>query len=327
MMRLNSIAQGVAFAVALALAAPTTAEAAWWPWSKNKDKPPAAATEQPLDPGDPGDRMARLEQQVRDLTGQVEELTYEVRELQGALQQMQAGKKPQAAAPKMQSGAPPADVASGAKVVPDETPVAAVTGTEKVAAGAPGSSAEAGAPARALEPLAGDAEPGMVSEGQPIDLTAMPGVPPADDATPAAAVVARSKTKVLASLGDPSSDYDRAYNSIITGDYDVAEVAFRNFLAAYPDDQRAPDAQFWLGESLFARGKYREAATEFLNGHKAYPKSNKGPDTLLKLGLSLAGLGEREAACSTYAQVLKQYPQASNALRQRVATERASANC
>ena len=87
------------------------------------------------------------------------------------------------------------------------------------------------------------------------------------------------------------------------------------------------DAQYWIGESLFERGKYREAANEFLNGHKAYPKSGKGPDTLLKLGLSLAGLGEREAACSTYAQVLKQYPDASNALRSRVKAEQASASC
>ena len=84
---------------------------------------------------------------------------------------------------------------------------------------------------------------------------------------------------------------------------------------------------FDSGEKYFAAGKYREAATEFLNGHKAYPNSGKAPDTLLKLGLSLAGLGERDAACSTYAQVLKQYPDASNALRQRVKAEQASASC
>ena len=53
----------------------------------------------------------------------------------------------------------------------------------------------------------------------------------------------------------------------------------------------------------------------------------KAPDALLKLGLSLAGLGERDAACSTFAAVLKQYPDASNALRQRVKVEQASASC
>ncbi len=74
-------------------------------------------------------------------------------------------------------------------------------------------------------------------------------------------------------------------------------------------------------------GNYSEAADEFLAGYKAYPKSAKAADTLLKLGLSLAGLGEREAACSTYTEVLRKYPKASNALQQRVATEKAVAGC
>ena len=75
------------------------------------------------------------------------------------------------------------------------------------------------------------------------------------------------------------------------------------------------------------RAQFREAANEFLTGYKSYPKSGKAPDALLKLGLSLAGLGEREAACSTYSAVLKQYPDISNAMRQRVKVEQASASC
>ena len=44
----------------------------------------------------------------------------------------------------------------------------------------------------------------------------------------------------MASLGDPQSDYERAYNSILTGDYDVAEKGFRQFLSIYPGDPRGP---------------------------------------------------------------------------------------
>ena len=139
---------------------------------------------------------------------------------------------------------------------------------------------------------------------QPIDLTA-PGAAPA--AAPAEKGQPRANTQVV-STGDPQSDYDRAYSSILSGDYELAEAAFRNFLTTYPGDDRAPDAQYWVGESLFARGKYNEAADAFLSGYKAYPKSGKAADTLLKLGLSLAGLGEREAACQTYAEVLKNTP-------------------
>ncbi|MCB1496153.1 MAG: tol-pal system protein YbgF [Bauldia sp.] len=159
-----------------------------------------------------------------------------------------------------------------------------------------------------------------VAADQPIDLTA-PGAAPR-----AAEGDGRAKTQVV-SLGDPRADYERAYSSILSGDYELAEAAFRNFLATYPADDRAPDAQYWLGESLFARGQYSEAADAFLAGYKAYPTSAKAADTLLKLGLALAGLGEREAACSTYTEVLRKFPNSSNALRQRVESEQSVAGC
>lgn len=135
------------------------------------------------------------------------------------------------------------------------------------------------------------------------------------------------QTASIQPSGDARTDYERAYGSILSGDYDTAEAGFRQFLSAYPNDELAPDAQYWLGESLFVRAQYRDAANEFLAGYKAYPKSGKAPDALLKLGLSLAGLGERDAACSTFAAVLKQYPDASNALRQRIKVEQSSAGC
>ncbi|MCP4384685.1 MAG: tol-pal system protein YbgF [Hyphomicrobiales bacterium] len=174
-----------------------------------------------------------------------------------------------------------------------------------------------GATAEPLGRLVIDAPP-----QQPIDLTA----PGNGEVVGAVAAEVRDET-VVASLGDAGSDYERAYNSILRGDYERAEASFRSFLTTFPDDNRAPDARYWLGESLFARGRFGEAADEFLAGYKAYPQSPKAPDTLLKLGLSLAGLGEREAACQTYAEVLRKYPDSSNALRQRVAAEQAVASC
>ncbi len=41
----------------------------------------------------------------------------------------------------------------------------------------------------------------------------------------------------------------------------------------------------------------------------------------------MAGLDYRDEACKMYALALKKYPQMSNALRQRVKTEQASAAC
>ena len=137
----------------------------------------------------------------------------------------------------------------------------------------------------------------------------------------------RPRRRHRAATGNARNDYDAAYDLVLKGDYDVAETSFQRFLASYPSDPLAADAQYWIGESLYARQDYRGAADAFLAGYKQYPKSGKAPDMLLKLGLSLNGLGQREAACGTYAEILKKYPKSSNALMQRVKTEQASASC
>ncbi len=281
-----------AISVAAGALLPTAVDAAWWPWSKRQDRTeqpaPAAAGDATVAPGDVTERLDRAEAKIRELTGQIEELDFRVRQLQQELG-LQNG--------NLQTNAAVA-------VVPDQAGGAAT-----------------GAPPQDLGNLVVDPPP-----NQPIDLTASAG----GAAAPKGNGKGKNKNKAgaqTASLGDAGTDYEHAYASILSGDYELAEASFRNFLTTYPNDQRAPDAQYWLGESLFARGQYSQAADEFLAGYKAYPKSGKAADTLLKLGLSLAGLGERDAACSTYAEVLKKYPDSSNALRQRVAAEQAVANC
>src|SRR5262249_49093305 len=127
--------------------------------------------------------------------------------------------------------------------------------------------------------------------------------------------------------GNARTDYDLAYQAILTGDYAIAEGRLRLFLASHPQNALAADAQYWLGESLYARGMYREAADAFLVGYNSYPNSPKAPETMMKLGMSLSGLGQKQAACSTYAETLRAYPSASNALLQRVRAEQTSAGC
>ncbi len=266
---------------------PMLAEGAWRPFAKHQDT-------QQIEPGGDGTTVAQADvtERLNRAEERIRELTGAVQELDYRLRQIQE-----------KLGIKDADAAASGAVVtiPDN---------------AAGAVAAAPPPGRlVIDAPAAD---------QPIDLTAPGAGAPA--ASAAKTKDLRGSTQVV-SLGDPGADYERAYSSILSGDYELAEASFRNFLATYPSDERAPDAQYWLGESLFARGHYSDAADEFLAGYKAYPKSAKAADTLLKLGLSLAGLGEREAACSTYTEVLRKYPKASNALQQRVETEKAVAGC
>ena len=62
----------------------------------------------------------------------------------------------------------------------------------------------------------------------------------------------------------PKDEYDMAYGYVLHKDYALAEQAFRDFLRKYPNERLVPDAQYWLGESLFQRQQYRDAAESFL---------------------------------------------------------------
>ncbi len=126
---------------------------------------------------------------------------------------------------------------------------------------------------------------------------------------------------------DPGADYDRAYSSIVSGNYAAAETGFKKFLTDFPGDPRAADAQYWLGESYFSRHQYRDAATSYLATYKNHPTSQKAPDSLFKLGLSLEGLGETSAACATYGELTKKFPKAQSGLVARVATQKQKLGC
>ena len=291
-----------------AVAAQTTAGSAiQWPWKRDRGNdaaPPVEVLPAPQDGSTifiPDGQGAIVVQEAplapNDVTGRLDRAEARIRELTGQVEEL------------------------AFRLRQTQDQLAAVTG-QPVPQGLPEGLSQGTAPlttgtAVAAAPSSGQV---MIDAGnQPIDLTAMGQAAPQP--------VPASAPAQVASLGDPGADYERAYAAILAGDYVMAEASFRSFIGAFPSDQRLPDAQYWLGESLFARGQYRDAADEFLAGYKAYPQSGKAADTLLKLGLSLAGLGEREAACSTYAEVLRQYPNTSNALRQRVQTEQAVARC
>ena len=69
-----------------------------------------------------------------------------------------------------------------------------------------------------------------------------------------------------------------AYGYVLHKDYGLAEQAFRDFLRKYPNERLVPDAQYWLGESLFQQQRYRDAAESFLAVSTKYERAGKAPD-------------------------------------------------
>jgi tol-pal system protein YbgF len=121
--------------------------------------------------------------------------------------------------------------------------------------------------------------------------------------------------------------YNDAFKKLQDGDYGGAERGFKSFLQSNPKHTLAGNAQYWLGETYYARRDYQNAMTAFAEGYKVYKASPKGPDNLLKLGVTLAVLGRKPDACAVFAKFNQDYPRATDLQKRRVEQERQKNGC
>lgn len=109
------------------------------------------------------------------------------------------------------------------------------------------------------------------------------------------------------------SAYERAFNLMKQGRYDLASQSFKAFLDTYPDASYADNAQYWLGESNYAEKKYEQALTEFKKVIDKYPNSPKRADAMLKIGYTYDELGNKKQALETLNSIVSTYPNSTAA--------------
>lgn len=232
-------------------------------------------------------RMSELERQISDLTGRVEELQFQNRQLADQLE----------------------------RALNDiEFRLGDLEGGGSGDLGAGG-----GAAAPAAPPPAAPQPPGGFDVMAPPPAEPPPGllgvVPPAEPA------------RGLLPQGDPTAEYGNAYALLEQRDFPGAEAAFQRFLRGNPGHPLAGNAQYWLGETYYVRGRFNEAAVAFAQNYQLYPTGPKAADSLLKLGMSLAALGQRTDACQIYSQLRVEFPSASTAVLRRAEQERDRLQC
>ena len=103
-----------------------------------------------------------------------------------------------------------------------------------------------------------------------------------------------------------------AYGYVLHKDYALAEQAFRDFLRNIRTSKLVPDAQYWLGESLFQRQRYRDAAESFLGvSTKFEQRRARRLMPCCALASRWPRMNQKEAACATLAEIGRKYPRAS----------------
>jgi tol-pal system protein YbgF len=259
-------------------------------------------------------RMDRLEQQMRDLTGRVEDETNELQQLRQRLEQVNSdidvrlgqgqGRDAGAAPPARglagpDAGMPPPPLADPRALRAYGRPPPP-PGYGALTPPGPGPSMPYPGPARLTPP--------QVANAAESDALRPPGA----DALPS---------------GSTSAQYNAAFGLLRQADYEAAEEALRSFVQQHPNDPLAGNAQYWLGESYYARGKYAQAAAAFADGYKRYPRGPKAPEGLLKLGMSLAHANQKHNACIALMQLDHDFPHPGNAIKERATQEKKKLGC
>ncbi len=112
-----------------------------------------------------------------------------------------------------------------------------------------------------------------------------------------------------ASTGDENSDYNAAVSlALEKKQYDQAISAFQAFIKQYPKSTYLPNANYWLGQLYYNKGKKDDAAYFYAVVVKNFPKSPKSSDAMYKVGVIMQEKGQADKAKAVFAQVVKQYP-------------------
>src|SRR5262249_29837395 len=231
------------------------------------------------DPGDLSVRLDRMESALRQLTGTIQQLQYRNQQLEMQLKRMQDESRGGAALPPAQAA--PMSPGSAPSATPGRRSDVFDPAQHPNAPGAPrtlGNEAVVAAPERIQDGGASVGAPGGRAAGAPLDLSTVAddqvprtSLPPAAVASAGSTPVPTAQTAMpspppqvrnavpsggqkLATLppsASPQDEYDMAYGYVLHKDYGLAEQSFRNYLKKYPNERLVPEAQYWLGESLF----------------------------------------------------------------------------
>lgn len=135
-----------------------------------------------------------------------------------------------------------------------------------------------------------------------------PRAQPAD--TPRAQPPARPRPRAD---GAPTADeaYDAALGAFRRGSLATAREGFQEFLRIAPSDERAPDAQFYVGETYSRDPDAAIAAYQRVVDR--WPSSPRAPASLLRIARLQIARGERADARAKLNQILRSYPRSDEA--------------
>jgi tol-pal system protein YbgF len=107
---------------------------------------------------------------------------------------------------------------------------------------------------------------------------------------------------------DPNQLYEQAAQDLTQGRYPLALQAFREYVQRFPATDLADNAQYGVGECLFAQARFDSAAVEYERIEALYPQGDRVPAGLWKLALCREKQGQAAQARKVLEALVKGFP-------------------
>lgn len=115
----------------------------------------------------------------------------------------------------------------------------------------------------------------------------------------------------------PDLLYNNALRDFTAARYPLSGQEFTDYLRYYPGQDKAGNAQFYLGDIAYRQGNFEQAVREYDKVLEQYPGNNKAAAAQLKKGYALVELGQKDAAIKELQNLVARYPRSPEASQAR----------
>ncbi len=136
---------------------------------------------------------------------------------------------------------------------------------------------------------------------------------PTTPARPADSAAAATAGAPVAGAPGPNQLYTMALDQLRRGSTSAARAGFTDFLAQYPQHERAGDAQYYIAETLERDTKAIDAEAAYLSVYTRFPRSEKAPTAMFKRAALLRTQGKPDKAREVLDLLVKTYPRSDEA--------------
>jgi len=132
-----------------------------------------------------------------------------------------------------------------------------------------------------------------------------------DSGTPPGAPGTAPETAPRAAIAagmSPQRMFDSALADFTAGQWALCIQGFDQYLGAFPRNDLADDAQWYIGECQQQNGKFQEAVDAYNRVITNYPKGDRVPDAYYKRGVALSAMGQTDRARESFETLMKTFP-------------------